>query len=334
MRAGSRAMGAMVLVAALAAAGCTDSTEAEPKIQITARPGIAPTPPGQGAFFGAWVQPAGGGPSYKDPAKPEAAEVSRFEKELGRKLDIVQTYRGWDEPVPKDPGLLNGTHYLLLSWRGGDTREIATTREDRLIRERAREIKATGKPIFLRWEDGMDETSAAVRRRIHSPADYVAAWKHLREIFRQEKVDNVAWVWCPTAKGFGADNAPAHYPGDDQVDWICANVYPGGNYDYRDLSEAAKLFLQWAKQRPKPIMVGEFGAPRSYGGRRAEWLRNAAEHLQSPQIKAVVYYNSDADSDRRRLQFSVTGDRPALSALRELATTPFFNPRNLPVTSG
>jgi hypothetical protein len=84
-------------------------------------------------------------------------------------------------------------------------------------------------------------------------------------------------------------------------------------------------------------MIAEFGVPKSYGTRRAEWLREAAETLQDPQVKAVVYFDSDeqaANARDKRHAYSVTGDKHAMSALRELATTPYFNPRNLPVTSG
>ncbi|MFD0685174.1 glycoside hydrolase family 26 protein [Actinomadura fibrosa] len=358
------------LAALAAAAGCSSGAGAAPKITTTARAGVAPTPPAKGAYFGAWVPPedarkrapsgspsaspsddpsdgASGSPSAtghpsakptgKDVDKPGMASVVGFENELGRQLDIVQSYRGWKAPFPADldTSVLGGNRYLLLTWAGGDTRDIVKGTYDDLIRTRARAIKATGKPVFLRWSRDMDK--ASTRERVHTAADYIAAWKHLRAIFTQERVDNVAWVWCPSARGFGSGNAGSYYPGDDEVDWICADAQPGGDYDYRDLSEAVKLFLQWARDRPKPIMIAEFGVPKAYAGRRAEWLRAASRTLQDPQVKAVVYFNSDeqredARDDRRA--FSVTGDKRAVSALRELATTPYFNPRNLPVTPG
>ncbi|MFC6878164.1 glycoside hydrolase family 26 protein [Actinomadura yumaensis] len=351
---------AVLAVAAAGAAGCSDGAGAAPKIKTTARAGVAPTPPRQGAYFGAWVPPDGpvssptstrpsggtspskpsgenGGTGGKDAGKPGMGPVVGFERDLGRQLDIVQSYRGWkaDFPTEDDESVLSGNRYLLLTWTGADTKEIAKGRHDGLIRARARAIKATGKPVFLRWQRDMDKGN--LEKKVHSPDDFVTAWKHIRGIFKAEKVDNVAWVWCPTARGFGGRNAPAYYPGDDQVDWICADAQPGGDYDYRDLSESVKLFLQWARSRPKPIMIAEFGVPKAYGARRAEWLRKASQTLQDPQVKAVVYFNSDEqaeDARDKRRRFTVGGDKHAVSALREFATTPYFNPRNLPVTSG
>ncbi|GAA2605112.1 hypothetical protein GCM10010411_44090 [Actinomadura fulvescens] len=362
------ALGAMAVVGALVAAGCSNGTAATPKITVTARAGVAPTPPAQGAYFGAWVPPDLGpvyatqtkrpsgkaspstSPSSESTATPEAddAEVEArdgmtaltgFERELGRRLDIVQSYISWKDEFPRkvDTALLEGGHRtMLLTWSGTDTREIVAGRHDALIRARARAIKATGKPIFLRWQRDMDKASLR-DTKIHSPESYIAAWKRLRTIFKREKVDNVAWVWCPTARGFGSGAAQPFYPGDDQVDWICVDAQPGGDYEYRDLSETLKIFMEWARERTKPIMVAEFGVPQAYGTRRAEWLRKAAQTLQNPQIKAVVYFNSNEQAqeqrDRRR-RYEVTGDRAAVSALREFATSPYFNPRNLPVTSG
>ncbi|QFG27379.1 hypothetical protein F7P10_29815 [Actinomadura sp. WMMB 499] len=347
------------------AAGCSDGAGAAPDITTTARAGVAPVPPEQGAYFGAWLPggAAGGedgeGEDGGDPGEspspsgsgspspsatgsgnvdgPGMSDVTGFESDLGRKLDIVQTYHDWEAGFPDDLAreITGSDRQLLLTWDGGDTREVLQGRFDELVRDRARAIKKLGKPVFLRWSRDMDDP--AEEERVHSPADFVTAWKHMRKVFAEEKVDNVAWVWCPTARGFGARDVASYYPGDEHVDWICADARPSGDVDYQDLSDSLKPFLDWADDRAKPIMIAEFGVPRSYGDRRAQWLRSAAESLQDPQVKAVVYFNSDERADGPRDEnnrYAVTGDEHAVSALRELATAPYFNPRNLPVTSG
>ncbi|WP_051468091.1 glycoside hydrolase family 26 protein [Actinomadura oligospora] len=343
---------AVAATLALAATGCSDGARATPRITTTVKQGVAPTPPQRGAYFGAWVSPdertalPSGGPSPSKSAKPSPDEsssspasltaVEGFERQLGRKLDIAQSYHGWksDFPDDSDKAVLASDRYLMLSWSAGDTKQILEGKFDDMVRQRARALKATRKPVFLRWQRDMDRVASG---KIHTPVDYVAAWKHLRLIFHQEKVDNVAWVWCPSARAF-PDAADDYYPGDGEVDWVCANVFPTADYDYRDLSEVARRFLEWAQDHPRPVMIGEFGVPASYGSRRAEWLRNASKYLQEhPQVKAVGYFDSDEDAEEPRDQahrFSVSGDKRAVSALRELATMPFFNPRNLPVTPG
>jgi hypothetical protein len=313
------AAGTIVMAAALALAACGQAKKT-PTIRSTVPPGVAPTPPVQGAYFGAAVD--------------EQQGMTRFETGLGRQLDIVSEYRGWDRPFPAPAELtaLGPNRLLMLSWDGGDTQAILSGSQDSLIRQRARAVKALGKPLFLRWRREME--GREVREQVGPPAGYIEAWKHIREIFRQEKADNAAWVWCPAAKGFASGAAAAYYPGDDQVDWLCADAYPERPAEYAELAPAVEPFLKWAGERPKPVMIGEFGVPRAYGPRRAEWLRKAAQTLQEPQIKAVVYRNEDVVVGTTKVRYSLDGDQPAMSAMRELATTPYFNSRDLPVSSG
>ncbi len=340
-----------MLALTLLGAGCASGADADPEITTTTRPGVAPTPPAKGAYFGAWAPPESDAPTPSPSQTPSTggqppvapgygagqpgmAPVAELERKLGRQVDIVHRYRSWTSqfPTAADRAVLDGPRQLLVSWAGADTREVVSGRHDRLIRDRARAVKAAGRPMYIRWMRDMNGPGNA--HRIHDAATFVAAWKHVRAIFAAEGVANVAWVWCPTAVGFGG-SVPSFYPGDDQVDWICAGALPSAANAYVDLSEGLRQFFEWTKDRPKPLMVAEVGVPRSYGDRRPEWFRRAAETLQHPKVKAVVYFNSDEraeESRDTRRRFAVDDNPKAVSALRELATLPYFNPRNLPVT--
>ncbi len=159
-------------------------------------PTQGPRPPAQGAYFGARVK----GTAYTDSA--DIAAVDHLQQDIGRRLAIVHVYHLWQDPFPSrsDLAFLRQGSTLLLSWSGTDTREIAAGRYDSMIRQRARAIKAVGKQIFLEWRWEMDRPG--LQAQIHSPANYIAAWDHIRSIFAQEHVTNVGWVWCPTAHGF------------------------------------------------------------------------------------------------------------------------------------
>src|SRR4029450_4449018 len=79
----------------------------------------------------------------------------------------------------------------------------------------ARRIRALRRPILLRFRWEMDRPN--LRATMWSAEDFVAAWRHVRRIFAQERVRNVSWVWCPTAEGFERGEAPDFYPGDADV---------------------------------------------------------------------------------------------------------------------
>jgi beta-mannanase len=139
-------------------------------------------------------------------------------------------------------------------------------------------------------------------------------------------VDNVAWVWCPTASGFANGTAAAYYPGDNEVNWVCADAYPGPG-PYRSFATVVQPFLDWASHHRKPIMIGEYGVPDTYGPQqRAQWLWGAARAVQdNAQVKALVYFDANA-----KHAYALQAGSPALQAFRGIAHVPYFNPVNLP----
>jgi hypothetical protein len=286
----------------------------------TVNPTAAPVPPAHGAYFGARVRPA------VDTQPAEIAAVHNLQGEIGRRLDIVHVFHMWGDPFPdsSDLAFLRQGSMLLLSWSGTDTRAVAAGKYDSLIRQRALAIKAAGKRIFLEWRWEMDRPG--LRAQIHSPAAYIAAWDHIRSIFAQENVDNVAWVWCPTAAGFANGTAAAYYPGDNEVNWVCADVYPGPG-SYRSFATVVQPFLAWASHHSKPIMIGEYGVPDTYGPQqRAQWLWAAARTVrQNAQIKALIYFDANA-----KHAYALQAGSPALQAFRGIAHVPYFNPVNMP----
>jgi hypothetical protein len=329
--AGVVAVAALLLTSASSGAGAGLSGVRAASPATTVAPGIAPSIPAHGAYTGAYVQPA----DYSQHGR--IAALHTFQGRLGRRLDIVHQYLQWDAPfpTPSERAMMRQGSTLLLSWAGADTRAIAAGRYDRLIRQRARAIRATHKPVFLEWRWEMNRT--ALESEIHSPHDYVAAWDHIRSIFTRLHVRNVAWVWCPSSRGFGSNvyasrPAPPFYPGNSEVDWVCADVYPRGAA-YFSFAELAQPFLAWASHIHKPIMIGEYGAPRIYGPQqRAQWLRAAAQTVrEDPQIKGIVYFDGDPLGNTSVMEYALDAGSAPFAAFRAVADAPYFNPGRLPV---
>jgi hypothetical protein len=296
-----------------------------PDVNAIATPRQAPRIPAHGAYFGAWVRQ--GAYSQAD----QVLALDTLQHSLGRKLDIVHSYLTWQGafPTASDTVALDQGSTLLVSWTGTTSKGVASGQYDSIIRQRAREIKATGRPIFLEWRWEMDRPN--LRGVVGSPAQFIAAWKHVRAIFAQEHVHNVAWVWCPTAKGFepGGD-AAAYYPGNSEVDWICTDAYPGFGA-YRSFADTATPFLVWASHHKKPVMIGEFGVPQRYGSQqRAQWLHGAAQTIKDdPQVKALVYFDADPATSAPADGMALANGSAPMQAFRKIAGSQYFNTRHL-----
>jgi hypothetical protein len=277
-------------------------------------------PPKTGAYVGAWIKPE----ALTHLGRLQA--VSTLEQDLGRRLKIVNTYRRFEQLAGtlSDKEFLAQGSTLMISWATGDNRSILNGEHDRLIRAQAEAISKLKRPVLLRMRWEMDRPN--LRATMWSGEDYIAAWKYVREIFRQERTSNVSWVWCPTAEGFIRADAPAFYPGDDQVDWTCVDVYAG--YLFQPIGQLMGPFLRWAAQHPKPIIIGEFGVAKAWGSAgRAAWLADAKRTFKAnPQIKAITYFESDPEGNGPNQQFQLSGDRPAFKAFARLTKDPYFNP--------
>jgi hypothetical protein len=310
-----------LMVVAGVTACSSHPTRPAPQVTTSVNPALAPVPPASGAWFGAWV-----GPDVYTQAN-EINAVNALQRQLGRKLSIVHTYVKWQARFPTTSALtfLAQGSMLLISWAGTDTREITSGADDAWIRTRAGQVKALGKPVFLEWRWEMDRPN--LHAQVHSGADYVRAWDRIRSIFAAAGVRNAAWVWCPTAAGFASGRAAAFYPGDDEVDWICADAYP----DYGSAASFAGTvdpFLAWASHHGRPVMIGEFGVPVSYGdAQRAQWLRAAQHIVQADrQIKALLYFDANPAGQGPQGSYALGGDASALSVFRSMAREPYFNP--------
>ncbi|MFI7574339.1 glycoside hydrolase family 26 protein [Micromonospora sp. NPDC049497] len=283
--------------------------------------GRGPEPPETGAWLGAWVKP-----EYHNPSG-RAAALAEFDRAAGGRLSIAHMFQKWNEPFPgaNEQALQAQGKLLLISWQGTDTRSTVSGIYDSLIRQRAEDVKAFGAPVLLRYRWEMDRPNLAAS--IHSPEDYVAAWKHVRGIFTEVGVTNAGWVWCPHADGFAEAErrAAAYYPGDDEVDWLCADVYPGP--DWASFSNRMDHFMSFAQKHPRPVIIGEFGLTQEgRPGQRADWMREVGPYIRKhPQIKAAVYFA--AKQTTKPLYDSTFGNDPESAAVfREMATDPYFSP--------
>lgn len=247
-----------------------------------------------------------------------------FERAIGRCLDIVHTFYPWWRAI--DAGherrILAAGQIPLVSWNGTSVERVLSGSEDRWIAAQAARVRDAGGPVLLRWFWEMDGQKAAAQ--VGSPEAYQAAWRRIHDVFTRTGATNARWVWCPNAFNFDTGYAQHFYPGDDVVDWVCADGYafPGDPRRDRSFADAFDTFYEWAEGRGKPVMIGEFGVESTMRVRQAQWLDDVRRVVQEryPRIKALVYWNSySEDAD-----FRIDGC-PVLGALVRLTHDPYYD---------
>jgi hypothetical protein len=105
-----------------------------------------------------------------------------------------------------------------------------------------------------------------------NPQLYVAAYRRIVDVLRQEGADNIEYVLHASAAGVdeiidgGHEDISKWYPGDEYVDWMALSWFM--NPDERSIvlqagftpmspGELADELLQLARQKNKPVMIAE-----------------------------------------------------------------------------
>jgi beta-mannanase len=318
-----RSVTALLLLAGLVGA-LTVSARAFPPSSPQRQAPLTPS----AAWLGAWVQPA----SFS--RQVQQAAVLELERQIGRRLAIDHTYVPWGTGLGWRPAwdVSLGRIPIITFGNGADASEIAQGRHDVYLRQLSEAVRELGKPVFLRYAHRMDLPSASAW--VGDPASYVAAWRHVHEIFSGLPV---SWVWTPTAAAFAGDQpAERFYPGDDYVDWIAADGYNsfgcGGQREWRQLSEVFGAFYAWGSARGKPLMIAEAGSTEDPAdpGRKASWFDNAARQLatEMPNVQALVYFDA-----RKTCDYRVTTSARSVEAFKRLAQDRHFQTLPLPPTT-
>ena len=212
----------------------------------------------------------------------------------------------------------------LINWEPFDVdfRDIVDGKADAMINTRGAEAAKLPGPFFLDFAAEMNEDEGWGR---HDPARYVAAWRHIHDIFTKRGATNAVWVWAPNCTDSdGGPPAAAYYPGVDYVDWTGIDGYNWGtsdpDFDWESFGEVFGPMYDGLKTFGKPVMIGETASDERGGG-KADWIADIVPQLQSrfADVRAVVWFDVKKERDWR-----INSSAASLAAFRQLASNPVF----------
>ncbi len=286
----------------------------------------------KGVYLGVW-----------QPGVPESmAALQNFEQDAGRHTAIVMMWRDWAGPSSAlDPTLLDAvsTHgsVPLVAWSPEDWNtgksyslsDIAAGKYDSYIDGWAQTLAAYGQPVLLRWASEMNGNWYSWGG---NPREFVAAWRHIHQIFTRDGAANVQWVWSPSVfwPHSKATDPKAYYPGKKYVDWIGLAGY---NFSARGWMSFGQIYgyayQVLTKRYTQPFMITEMAsgeattAETRKGRSKAAWIRTAFKHdiPARSRIRAVIWFNEDKNgADSRgedwRIESSSSAQRAFASSIR------------------
>ncbi len=180
-------------------------------------------------------------------------------------------------------------------------KKIANGTEDSFIIQQAKKVKEFGYPVFIRFGaefniyQGKTYQGQAQNQTFifgENPTDFVNAWRHYVNVFREQNATNAIFVWNPNFADFGDHHWTEYYPGDSYVDWVGMDLY-----QYTNESDPASMMREIYNEysAKKPIAVVEWGTNwpnvNISDNTRASFIKKFFDAVESmPQIKMVNYW--------------------------------------------
>lgn len=239
--------------------------------------------------------------------------VKAYERAFGMHFDIVSFYVPWGSRVGCFPvslpleGVYKGHSIPLIFWEPWKAlftqryaavgskassifEQISGGQYDDYIMQVALQIKELKRPVFLCFAPEADNPACAwFDARANGSAYFKTAWTYVHDLFEQQHVYNVIWVWKP----WKAEAADDYFPDRSYVDWVgvsaggqIAGLRPDAAFD-----SLYKPFHQFAlAQRELPFMVLDV-VRRDSVGSVGDWWKGHVQHVKSrfPEIKALVF---------------------------------------------
>ncbi len=251
--------------------------------------------------------------------------VRRLESKVGRKFDITSRFHDFSDslvqgqfPDASERKVGPGSR-LFISWQARVSssntdlkwRAIANGSYDRYITSAANRVKAYGQPVFIAFDAEFD-----TNLNKGTPADYVAAYRHVFNVFKAKAVTNVAWAWVTSGSISGSNAATIlkGYPGDAYVNWVGwdpYNFYRCNGTGWKTFAEKVTPTYKWLTDHglgKKPFLLSEYGSQydSSNPSRSKAWhtaIPGALKNL--PNLKALIRFDSNGSFRGKKCNFYI-----------------------------
>ncbi|MBS2964483.1 hypothetical protein KGA66_15605 [Actinocrinis puniceicyclus] len=211
--------------------------------------------------------------------------------------NMSETFTTWVQDFPAATVADSYAHDELpvITWepwaQGGTTKaqakqpayalsQITGGRYDAYITRFAQAAAAQQWPVAIRFAHEMNGDWYPWCEKVNgnAPGSYVAAWKHVHDIFTRAGANNVIWIWAPNILRGAQSRLSLDelYPGDAYVDWIGLSAY-----DDHETTAMQLLGPTMAKIRAftnKPLLLAETGSQS--GAQKPGWTADLLDWVQ------------------------------------------------------
>ncbi|MGH3186307.1 MAG: glycoside hydrolase family 26 protein [Streptosporangiaceae bacterium] len=231
------------------------------------------------------------------------APLEAFASRTGARLRLAMYYSSWNEPFQtafaSAAGRLRIMPLVRMQPAGVSLAEIADGSQDDYLVSYADAVRQYGHPVVLSFGPEMNGDWYSWGYRNASPSDFIAAWRHIVDVFRTQRADNVTWLWTveSVAAGDAAVESPdAWWPGRKYVAWVGMDGYysaPGETFS----TLFGPTVTDLRALTGDPILVAATGAT-SQAGKVAK-IADLFAGVRADHLLGLVWSDANGSQDWR-----------------------------------
>jgi hypothetical protein len=197
---------------------------------------------------------------FEPGAPPGYGPVQAFAQAAARQPNILGYYSGWaqrfDTPFARTLHQHDVIPFVQIDPTAASVPAIANGTYDEYLRSFADSVRGFGHPVIVGFAHEMNAPWYPWGYGRLPPSAFIAAWRHMVTLFRDQGADNVTWLWTLQADEPGTGPIASWWPGAQYVTWIGID-----GYYYRQSDTFASVFGKTITQlrtfTSKPVLLSE-----------------------------------------------------------------------------
>jgi hypothetical protein len=259
---------------------------------------------------------------YEPDSPASYADTNQFAAAAGIVPDIALYYSGWWVPFKSsfaEDALASGAvPAVQIDPNIVSLARIAAGKYDAYLRSFADEVATYGHPVIIGFGHEMNGSWYPWGHRHTSPKVFVAAWRHVVTVFRQQGADNVTWLWTVNIIDLSGNLIPSPgpwWPGAAYVTWIGIDGYyrePFWKFD--SLFGPTIKAVRALTPSPIPILISETAATPS--SEQPANIANLFAGINGYGLLGFVWFNAKGKEDWRLTTDSIRAFHHAATAYK------------------
>jgi hypothetical protein len=213
---------------------------------------------------------------------------------VGRTPNLLGYYSGWAEPFNTSFAEMIRKHgvtpFVQIDPTDASIGAVADGTYDDYLSSYAQSVRNFRSAVVIGFGHEMNAPWYSWGYGHVSPATFVAAWRHIVTLFRQQGADNVTWLWTIQADGSTTGPVGSWWPGTDYVTWIGID-----GYYYRPSDTFASVFGKTITQvrtfTGQPVLLSETAVGPDAG--QFAKIQNLFKGMAAYKTLGLVWFDKD-----------------------------------------